>query len=79
MSEVEVSFVVRKGGWRVEGLCPRFGPRPAVGEGETKKASRPAKMIIFIQNPDFSKSIEKPLEKQLFGLPQPAPKRPKMA
>ena len=61
-----MSFEVILGG---EGSLGQNAPRPAVGEGETKIASRPAKVTIFVRNIDVAKIIEKGKENQRFWLP----------
>ena len=57
-----------------------FPPRPVGEGGETKKASGPAKMTIFVQNIDFAQIIEK--HKETYGVclprwPQARPRWPK--
>ena len=59
---------------------PKTAPRGSkIGPRGFKKASRPAKMTIFVRKCDFAKIIEKPKENQCFWLPQATPNRHKMA
>ena len=56
---------------------PKFGPRgPKIAPRRPKKASRPAKMIVCIPNPDFSKNIEKTQGKSMFLAPPAGSKSP---
>ena len=56
-------------------ICPEAGG----GVRGDKKASRLAKMTIFIQKTEFAKNNEKHKENQCFRLLQLAQGRPKMA
>ena len=59
---------------------PKLSPRGTkIAPSCPSKASRPAKMIVFLQNQTCSNTIEKRQEDQLLLPPKPAQNRPKMA